>query len=252
MKLFADPEGTLSTRQRTRVFGLTWLSYATYYLARKNFAVVKAQLAQSYGLTSVQLGNIDTGHLATYALGQIAFGVLGDRTGGRRLVGAGMLLSAVCCLAFGFGSTAWVFALWFALNGLAQATGWPGNVKSMAVWFRSRERGTVMGVWTTNYQVGGLVATALATWLLSHAGWRAAFFVPAGCLAAVGLAVWLWLPEMPATVVSTVDAPVTPAPAPGAMTLLRMSGIWTLGTAYFCLKLIRYSILFWLPFYLKT
>jgi sugar phosphate permease len=35
-----------------------------------------------------------------------------------------------------------------------------------------------------------------------------------------------------------------------ARDLFRLPAFWSIGTAYFCLKLIRYSILFWLPFYL--
>jgi sugar phosphate permease len=33
--------------------------------------------------------------------------------------------------------------------------------------------------------------------------------------------------------------------------LLRSPTIWSLGACYFCLKLIRYSILFWTPYYLQ-
>ena len=38
-----------------------------------------------------------------------------------------------------------------AVNGLAQATGWSGNVGTMASWFHKHERGKVMGVWSTNF-----------------------------------------------------------------------------------------------------
>ncbi len=47
----------------------------------------------------------------------------------------------------------------FAVNGLCQSTGWPGTVKAMQPFFKSRVRGRVLGLWATNYQAGGLVAT---------------------------------------------------------------------------------------------
>jgi sugar phosphate permease len=55
---------------------------------------------------------------------------------------------------------------------------------------------------------------------------------------------------MPAT-------PVRPREVPGVggepldRSLFRNPTLWSLGSAYFFLKLIRYSILFWLPFYLN-
>ena len=43
------------------------------------------------------------------------------------------------------------------------------------------KRGRIMGLWSTCYQVGGIAATAFATWLLVHYGWRTAFLGPAAC-----------------------------------------------------------------------
>jgi sugar phosphate permease len=247
--LFADPQGTLKASERARVAGLTWLSYASYYLTRKNFSVAKARVGEQYGLSPSQLGDLDTGYLTAYAVGQFLSGWVGDRLGARRLVGLGMLLSAAACFVCGRSPSAWLFGAAFTLNGLAQSTGWPGNVKAMAAWFRPSERGTVMGVWTTNYQVGGLVAAALATFLLVHHGWRAAFNVPAAMVAAVALAVLRFLPERPRF--ETASSHSSPTSGRGG-DLLRTPLFWRLGTAYFALKLIRYSILFWLPYYLKT
>ena len=127
--------------QRVRVFILTWVSYATYYFARKNFPVAKATIQTELGVSTAGLAAIDTGYLATYAFGQFAGGWLGDRIGSRRLIGYGMIGSAVLIVAFGTSSSATLFALFFGLNGFLQATGWPGNVKAMAAWYGPTERG---------------------------------------------------------------------------------------------------------------
>src|SRR6184192_60695 len=141
--------------RRLRVFVLTWISYATYYFARKNFPVAKRTIQTELGISTSGLA---------------------DRIGSRRLIGYGMILSALLISAFGASSSATLFALFFGLNGFVQATGWPGNVKAMAAWYGPTERGAVMGFWSTCFQVGPLVATALAAWLLAHFGWRTAFF----------------------------------------------------------------------------
>jgi sugar phosphate permease len=242
-------------RLQARTFGLTWLSYASYYATRKNFSVVKSRLDTDLHVGVAALGAIDTAYLVAYAAGQFLNGALGDRFGARRMIGLGMLATALASCAFGFGSTPPVFLVAFGVNGLAQATGWPNTVKTMGAWFERSVRGRVMGIWSTNYQVGGLVATAAATALLVRHGWRVAFFVPSAWVALVGGVVLLALVERPADRGLSIESEpfVEPESQPvgspfGAM--MRTPAVWILGIAYFGLKLIRYSLLFWLPFFL--
>jgi sugar phosphate permease len=101
-------------------FGLTWLSYATYYFGRKGISVAKKPIATELG-ENVLVG-VDTAYLTAYAVGQAVSGYFGDRVGPSRLIGFGMLLSAACCAVFGAGSLAIVFLLAFFVNGLAQST----------------------------------------------------------------------------------------------------------------------------------
>jgi len=257
--------------KRVAVFGLTWVAYASYYFGRKGFSVVKSTLKEQLGVSVGTLSAIDTGYLTAYAIGQFVSGTVGDRIGSRRLVGFGMLGVAAACVAFGLTSAAWVFFIAFVLNGFFQSSGWPATCKAMGAWFTARERGTVMGIWSTCYQAGGLAATAVATYLFVHFGWRWAFIGPAILIVAVGLINLLFLPEREparrpdppsgpdAAPVSQPPPPLTTARAPldqeathPAPFVLRSPVLWSLGGAYFCLKLIRYSILFWLPYYLNV
>lgn len=245
-----------------RTFALTWLGYASYYFTRKNLSVVKSRLHDTLGLSTTTLGEIDTLYLACYALGMFASGTLGDRIGARRLLTLGMLGSAATAVFFGLSSGAWAFAAAFALNGLFQSTGWPGNVKAMQPFFSHGSRGRVMGLWTTNYQVGGLLATALATFILVRWGWRAAFIGPAAWVSLVGLLIYALLIERPEDrglppvetareEISTAVSGAATQKAPSLLELLRLPVLWALGGSYFGLKMIRYSLLFWLSFYLK-
>ena len=253
-----------------RTFVLTWVGYASYYFARKNLSVVKSRLHETMQLSTTVLGAIDTMYLACYALGMFVSGSIGDRIGARRLLTIGMVGSACTALFFGLSSSVWAFSLAFTVNGLFQSTGWPGSVKAMQPFFSGHSRGRVMGVWSTNYQVGGLLATALATFILVHWGWRAAFIVPAAWVALVGTVIYFALVERPEDrglppVTEPEDekaaGPASPPPpgliekaverAPSFLELLRLPVLWALGGSYFGLKMIRYSLLFWLPFYLK-
>jgi sugar phosphate permease len=264
-----SPPPSLAERQLARlqlqVFALTWLSYASYYFTRKNLSVVKSRLYDTLHISTTALGTIEALYLASYALGQFVSGAVGDRIGARKLLSIGMIGSALTAFVFGASSAVLPFALAFVANGFLQSTGWSGNVKAMQPFFSSTSRGRVMGLWTTNYQVGGLLATALATFLLTNFGWRSAFFGPALWVVVVGVLIALFLvekpeecglpPVEPELTRLRPDQPVRtddqPDEGPTLFELLRMKVLWTLGLAYFGLKLIRYSLLFWLPFYLK-
>src|SRR4051812_5005512 len=178
---------------RYAAWGLTWVAYASYYLGRKGFSVVKSTLRHSLGVSERALGLIDTFYLAAYAIGLFFSGYVGDRVGARRLITCGLAVSALCCAAFGAMNAALWFGVLFFINGLAQSTGWPGTTRAMAEWTTPQNRGTVMAFWCTCYQVGSIVASDFAGYLLRRHGWRAAFFGPALWMLGVALLVVLFL-----------------------------------------------------------
>src|SRR6202020_277821 len=106
-------------------------------------------------------------------------------------------LSAAACFAFGASATGGIFLVAWLVNGYAQSTGWPGNIKAMAEWTPPERRGAVMGAWSTSYQVGGLVATNVAVRFLVRWGRPWAFYGPAILMAIVGVLVILFLRRGP-------------------------------------------------------
>lgn len=271
------PEAPALRAQKWGVWAATWLSYAAYYFGRKGLSVAKKTIATELGKDALR--GVDTVYLAAYALGQYVHGFWGDRVGAKRLIAAGMLASAAACFVFGATSLSIVFLIAFGVNGFAQATGWPGNIKAMAEWTTPERRGRVMGLWATCYQVGGIAATAFATMLLGRFGWRSAFWGPALVLILVALLVVIAVRPGPKTAGAGTTVRVADGEgegsveagsgaredaAPGADAteavlqrearagVLKNPTIYCFGASYFFLKLIRYSLLFWLPFYLET
>jgi sugar phosphate permease len=245
----ATPAGDDRVALRRYALALSWLAYATYYLGRKAFSAIKKPMQLELGFAPGLLGAIDTVNLAAYAFGQFASGLLGDRIGARRLVGYGMLLSALACAAFGATTAAFAFGAWYLVNGLAQATGWPGTTRVVAEWTEPARRATVMGRWATCYQVGGFVATPLAGFLAVRYGWRSAMFGPAVLMALVGVLVLATLPTQNL-------APVHESPSESVgraqFRVFKIRALWLYGASYFFIKLVRYALLLWLPYYLAT
>ncbi|MES1186379.1 MAG: MFS transporter [Myxococcales bacterium] len=240
------------SRRRNLVWGVTWLAYASYYLGRKGFSVAKHALESAKVLDLQALGFIDSGYLAAYALGQFSSGALGDRIGARRLVGYGLLASAALCLAFGSVSSAALLMMLFTLNGVAQASGWPGVTRAMTEWTTPSNRGTVMGLWSTCYQVGPLLAGPLAGMLIGRYGWRGAFRVPALLMMLVAALVF-WLvkpgPTDPSAAALTSEESAHERRA-AQRTVLKSRVLWSYGASYFFIKFMRYALQLWLPYYL--
>lgn len=255
---------------RARVFAATWLSYVGFYFCRKPFSAAKSAIGTEGGFDASTLGNIGAAYLIAYAIGQFLAGGLGTRFGPRRTVLTGMALSIGVTLAMGISLTAPILAGLVAVNGLAQATGWSGNVGTMAAWFHRRERGKVMGVWATNFTVGALTSAWVMSWALSRhapgepAPWRDTLLAGASVLTAVWLFFYFFQrnrPEdlgLPPSETFAADAETRAsvaleAASPGRVLLSREA--WTnlllIGGFYFFAKLVRYAIWSWVPFFLE-
>jgi sugar phosphate permease len=278
--LYAADQRPALNAWRWRVFAATWACYAGFYFCRKPFSSAKASLGSELHFSDLDLANVYAVYLVTYAAGQFLSSWLGPRLGPRRMLLGGMAISVLSSVGFGLATTVGGFAVLMAINGFAQATGWSNNVGTMAAWFHRGERGTVMGWWATNFQVGGFAATLLAGWSMQHPEWirglarqfgvqseipsfRVPFFAGAGVLACVMLLVWAWQRNRPEDVgLPPVEEPhvelATTAgarPARAVAAAGRDRGTWTtvllVAMAYFALKFVRYAMWSWGPFLLQ-
>jgi OPA family sugar phosphate sensor protein UhpC-like MFS transporter len=249
---------------RWRIFTITWLAYAGFYLTRKAFSVVKVSLQEpdSLAATTQQLAWVDFAYLTTYAIGQFVWGMSGDRFGTRRIILFGMLASVIMAVAMGASGTIMMLGVFFAIQGLCQSTGWAPLSKNVGQFFTQPERGLIMGFWCTNYAIGGFVASALAGWAADEWGWRYAFFVPAIVL----LVIWVLFIFLQRNRPEDVGLPsiesfqgleeeTEASRAPGSWAdvrvVLRTPMVWLLAAVYFCLKPTRYMVLFWSPTYIN-
>lgn len=236
--------------RRWQVFGATWLAYVGFYFCRKPFSVAKGTIGTELQLDASHLGTIGAAYLIAYAAGQFLAGTLGNRLGPRRLLLLGMVLSIGSTVAFALDG---VSILWMFVNGLGQAVGWPAGVALMAAWFGHTERGRVMGVWATNFQVGSLVATFAASAVLVRWGWRASFYLGAVVLSAIWVVNAILLRdhvEVGADAEGVSDDSGQDAALGWTRDLAIDAAL--IGVFYFFLKFIRYALWSWVPFFLHN
>ena len=256
---------------RWRIFGVTWLAYAGFYLTRKSFAIAKGEILADPNviISRGMMGLLDTVFLLAYAIGQFVWGISGDRFGTRKVVLLGMLASIAVGFALGVSSILLLFGVFLFIQGVCQSTGWAPLTKNVSYWFSRKERGRAYGWWCTNYAIGGLVASAIAGYAANYfANWRFAFFVPAGVL----LGVWLLfltlqrnrpedvgLPSIeeyhgePTPVLAASDDPASEKEGSrkAVVQVLKNPMVLRLGAVYFFLKPTRYAILLWGPLFVK-
>ncbi|MGY8787755.1 MAG: MFS transporter [Fidelibacterota bacterium] len=256
---------------RYKVFGITWLAYAGFYLTRASFAVAKIGILDDPNITmsSEQMGIIDGIYLIGYAIGQFVWGYLGDKVGTRKIVLGGLTASIIAGFAMGVSSIMLAFGVFALMQGLSQSTGWAPLAKNVSNWFSLRERGVVMGWWATNYTIGGLIGAPLAGLAASYfLDWRFAFYMPAivllGVLALfyfiqknkpedVGLPTIEEYHQESVTIVQDDKSKDEPDEGSWEMTLsiIKDPMVILLGAMYFFLKPTRYAILFWGPLFVS-
>lgn len=236
-----------------------------------------------------KLGEIDVAFLACYSLGMYVAGHLGDSLDLRLFLTMGMIGSGIFVGLFGMGYFMNVHEFWFYLlmqmiAGLFQATGWPSVVAVIGNWFGKRKRGLIMGIWNAHTSVGNISGSLLAASVLDY-GWGWSFVLLGLLIMFGGFVVFLFLPAYPEDVgfcyihgdeeeqrVKTVGGDVVEGEGErqrenqrsgdgsdgkdgrgrsiGLYEACMIPGVITFAMCLFFAKLVAYTFLYWLPFYL--
>ena len=166
--------------------------YFFYYFGRENISFIIPLLKEKHGWSSAQLGTISSGLFWTYAVGQLLWGKLSDRLGGRLLCAVGGLTSTVLNWICSFATSALSLAIPWTANGLAQSMGWaPGN-RLIANWWPKEKRGYALGIVLSFTGAAVIAVWSLSGWIGNHYSWRELFRFPVIILGVISV-VYLFL-----------------------------------------------------------
>ncbi|KAL5744310.1 hypothetical protein ACOSP7_027170 [Xanthoceras sorbifolium] len=223
------------------------------------------------------LGELDLAFLSVYAFGMYFAGHLGDRINLRIFLTVGMLGTGLFTSLFGVGYWGNVHNFYYflvvqMLAGLFQSTGWPSVVAVVGNWFGKKKRGLIMGIWNAHTSIGNITGSLVASALLSY-GWGWSFVVPGLMIIFVGLLVFLFLPINPESVGAYADEEdelqspkkdgegvTEPLLRPqreskdkavGFIEAWKIPGVAPFALCLFFSKLVAYTFLYWLPFYVS-
>ncbi|XP_010488834.1 PREDICTED: putative glycerol-3-phosphate transporter 5 [Camelina sativa] len=233
-----------------------------------------------------RLGELDLAFLSSYALGMYFAGHLGDRIDLRYFLVFGMMGSGILTLVFGLGYWMNVHTLGFYLSvqivcGLFQSIGWPCVVSVAGNWCGKEKRGLIMGVWNSHTSVGNILGSVIASSVLDL-GWGWSFVLPGGLVIVSGVFVFMFLVvsphdlgfeepgkqmEIEMSLGENVEGSLSKHEAEDAVLLetvvdeslfaigfleaWRLPGVAPYAFCLFFSKLVAYTFLYWLPYYLR-
>ncbi|SHG99525.1 glycerol-3-phosphate transporter [Tepidibacter thalassicus] len=254
-------------RYRMQVFLSIFIGYAAYYFIRKNYAMAAPDLIKTYGFTKAQIGLVGSALGLSYGLSKFVMGNISDRCNPRYFMSAGLILSGIVNLLFGYASTISVLFILMFLNGWFQGMGWPPSGRTMTHWFSDRERGVKMSIWNVAHNIGGaLVPTLAIAGATIFSSWRGMFYFPAMISITIGILVAIFLRDTPQSVgLPPIEEYKNDYPEVNVDDREReLSGkeilfkyvlcnkyIWYIAIANIFVYLVRYGVMDWIPTYLK-
>jgi len=195
-----------------RILWLLWATYGVFYFCRQNVAASVPGLREELLLSRAEIGTILGSLKLMYGIGQFVNGQLAERVPARVLLAIGMFGSAALNVLFGFGTAFYFLLFVWAANGYCQALGWTPTMKVVSGWFTPEQRGRAVGIIGTGYQLAAAATFVVSGWAAQQFGWRAAHFIPAAILTAMGIVTLVWLRETPGhAAAGRGDAPGAPA-----------------------------------------
>ncbi|KAE9604547.1 hypothetical protein Lal_00011087 [Lupinus albus] len=230
------------------------------------------------------LGEVDLAFLTAYAIGMYFAGHVGDRIDLRLFLVFGMMGSGVFTILFGLGYWLDVHVLGYFVAvqivcGVFQSIGWPCVVAIVGNWLGESKRGLIMGVWNSHTPVGNIIGSIIASGVLEY-GWGWSFVVPGLLIIFVGIFVFLFLVVTPEHMgflhpgteiemsmetenvenVRNVESEESnliesdhsdSSSAIGFLEAWKLPGVAPFAFCLFFSKLVAYTFLYWLPFYIR-
>jgi MFS family permease len=164
---------------RIQIIAVSFLSIAGVinYIDRGSLAIANTTIRADLGFSATRMGVMLSAFSLSYAFSQLPVGVLLDRFGERRVLGAGMFLWSVTQSATGLVRG---FASFVATRvGLAagESPFVVSAVKTVNDWFDVRDRATPMGIVNSATTMGQAIAPPILTVIMLALGWRGMFML---------------------------------------------------------------------------
>jgi ACS family D-galactonate transporter-like MFS transporter len=247
---------------------MLFVSVVINYLDRANLSVAMPAIADEFSLTPAQQGLLLSAFGWTYAALQIPGGWLVDRVPPRVLYPVCLILWSLATAFMGVFAGFVALIILRLLVGVFEAPAYPINNRVATTWFPERERGGVIGFYTSGQFIGLALLTPVLTWLQTAFSWHWVFIATGGAGVVWGVVWWGVYREPKAMrmaneaevrhirdgggLVDLEDAPVERRrfSARDFAAVLTNRKLWGIYIGQFCLTSTLWFFLTWFPTYL--
>lgn len=174
------------------LFLIAYFAYASIYIARLNLTVASPIMQEQGIMTASQIGIMGGIFFLFYSGGQLLNGYLGDVLPPKRMVLAGLILTAVSNLGIGFLPATPVIILLWGVNGFAQSMLWGPLLRTIGGRFPPHRKSFIASLLVSSVGTGSILGVFLATAAIHYGSIGNAFFWP-GILALLAAAAVLAL-----------------------------------------------------------
>ncbi|KAI6651591.1 Sugar phosphate exchanger 2-like [Oopsacas minuta] len=273
---------------KASVWILTFICYTAFHLSRKSLSVVKSTLRDNcndseFNITYIEsnttcnhgwapfntqqgvtlLGVLDYSFLLTYAIAMFFSGAISDRSNLRCFLAFGTFASGGFMLLLGLAYFSRIHSIIYFIivqigNGIFQSMGHTGVFSANNHWFGKSKRGLILGIWNIHTPFGNILGSVIpGIWAGSDWGWS--FFVPGFIMIIVAVLIFLFLVSDPSDVglpqpkhhAVSFENTTAPPKAIGFCRALLIPGVVEYSACLFFNKLVSYTFLFWLPYFIR-
>lgn len=169
------PDQQVRNRYRWLVLVLCWLAFTMTSVDRSTWGPASVFVGEDLGIPLASLGVFATAYYVGYVCSNALTGVLSDRFGGREVVTVSLAGAGVFMMVFGSATSAAIGIGVQAVVGFFAGADYAAGVKLLASWFRPKDLGKVMGLFTSATSLGTVIANTVVPWMINHYSWHASY-----------------------------------------------------------------------------
>ncbi|MFG1374319.1 MFS transporter [Xanthobacter oligotrophicus] len=162
-------------RYRWGVLAICWLGFTLTSVDRSAWGPSALFIGQDLGVPLASLGVFATAYYAGYVFSNVAGGYFSDKIGGRALIAISLIGAGIFMVLFGSTKSSGVGIAVQGAIGLFAGAEYGAGVKLLASWFRPRELGKVMGIYTSATALGVLIANTIVPRLINAFDWTTSY-----------------------------------------------------------------------------
>lgn len=152
-----------------------WLSFTLTSIDRSTWGPASVFVGESLAVPIASLGAFATAYYVGYVVSNAISGFSADAFGGRIVLTISLLGAGIAMFFFGSVTSPVVGIAVQATVGFFAGADYSAGIRLITSWFRPRELGLAMGIFTTATSLGTAIANLVVPALITQSGWQTSY-----------------------------------------------------------------------------